>query len=450
MSKKLAAAAVAVFSLGQMASAAVDFNDLKANNLKEVFSGPETSVPVPSASDVRTEPVKEWTVMVYINGKNDLESSGVKDANEMEMVGSSDKVNIVLELGRIANYDNSDGNWTGVRRYLIQKDTDTSVMNSPVVEDLGKSDMGDYRNIMAFGNWAKAKYPAKKYMFIIWNHGSGWIDKSLSPKGISYDEESGNHLTTPQMAQVLKGIGGVDIYGSDACLMQMAEVAAEIKDHASYIAGSEETMPADGYTYNTLLAPLVGDPAMTPENLGRLVVDSVTEYYLSINKGSTQSLLRSAAIPGFMAAADGFAAALIAADERALADRSGKTAQSFAYPVNRDMYHFVRLVTVGTKNADVKAKGEALMQYMKETLIVYNRTANAIGFGEGWDAANYDDAYGLAVYIPGAAASSGYADLVWSKQGLWDELIAWMAKPMPVQQTPAIVIPGLLESMGLQ
>lgn len=38
----------------------------------------------------------EWTVMVFLNGKNNLEKSALRDVNEMEMAGSTDKVNIRL------------------------------------------------------------------------------------------------------------------------------------------------------------------------------------------------------------------------------------------------------------------------------------------------------------------------------------------------------------------
>jgi hypothetical protein len=86
-------------------------------------------------------------------------------------------------------------------------------------------------------------------------------------KGISYDDETNHHITTPQMGAMLKGINGVDVYGSDACLMQMPEVDYELKDSVDYIVGSEETEPGDGYTYNTFLGPLAARPAMTPAEL---------------------------------------------------------------------------------------------------------------------------------------------------------------------------------------
>ena len=40
----------------------------------------------------------QWTYMVYMGADNNLSSSGLIDLNEMETVGSDDKVNIVLQV----------------------------------------------------------------------------------------------------------------------------------------------------------------------------------------------------------------------------------------------------------------------------------------------------------------------------------------------------------------
>ena len=190
-----------------------------------------------------------------------------------------------------------------------QKDNDLNKVTSPVVEDLGKIDMGDYKNVAAFGNWAKARYPAKKYMLIVWDHGSGWLKRG---KGIALDDEykdvygSPHHINTPQMGLMLKEMGGVDVYASDACLMQMAEVVYELKNYTKYIVGSEEIEAGDGYTYDLFLGPVVKNPKMTPEQLGQAAVDGYSDHYQLSKEGSTQSLIKSAAIPGLRIAVNEF------------------------------------------------------------------------------------------------------------------------------------------------
>jgi len=237
MIRKIISAVIAIASLTVLVGAQVNFDNGGGISYFTAVQD-HTYVAVPKPNPALLASIKEpaeWTIMVYINGKNNLEEFALKDINEMEMVGSTDKINIVVELGRMDGYDASDGDWKGVRRYLVKKDSDSSKINSLLVEDLGMKDMGDYNSLISFGKWAKEKFPAKRYMLVVWNHGSGWTKggKPIITKGISYDEQSGNHINTPQLGLALKEIGKVDVYGSDACLMQMAEVDYEIKDYAT-------------------------------------------------------------------------------------------------------------------------------------------------------------------------------------------------------------------------
>jgi len=371
----------------------------------------------------------EWTIMVFINGKNDLEEFALKDINEMEMVGSNSKMKIVVEVGRMAGYDVSDGDWKGARRFLIEKDDDPSKVNSPVIQNLGNVDMGSYSNLAAFGKWAKATYPAKKYMLIVWNHGSGWLKlaKGLN-KGISYDKETGNHINTPQLGLALKEIGGVDVYGSDACLMQMAEVVYEIKDYAKYIVGSEETEPGDGYTYNTFLGMVAARPEMSPVELGKAAVNAYSDHYQSLRKESTQSLIKSVFIPRLLSLTNGFTNAVIKAGEKELARSARDNAVQFAITDNKDLYDFVRLVVAGSNNADVKMKGQILMTAISSELVMLSRTNNGLNFL--WlEPKDYSLAKGIAAYLPSGSLGTGYTELRWAKYSNWDEFITWLNNP---------------------
>jgi len=54
----------------------------------------------------------EWTIMVYIDGDNDLEDAAWDDLEEMETVGSISGVNVVVQLD---DWQNDTETW----RYLI-------------------------------------------------------------------------------------------------------------------------------------------------------------------------------------------------------------------------------------------------------------------------------------------------------------------------------------------
>lgn len=438
----------ALFSVSLASAAGFDLNSGNID-IKERLSSVEVPAPSPE-KDIfdwyRPKVQKEWTIMVFINGKNNLEEYALKDMNEMEMVGSTDKMNVVVETGRIDGYDDSDGDWKGTRRYLISKDGDMEKLASTMVQDMGKVDMGDYKSVIDFGKWAKEKYPAKKYMMIVWNHGSGWEKglRSSIDKGISYDDETNNHITTPQLGLALKGMGGVDVYGSDACLMQMPEVDYELKDYAAYIVGSEETEPGDGYTYNIFLGPVAAKPAMTPAELAKVAVDAYSDHYKAQGTGSTQSFIKTAALPGFVVKVNAWVDAVMAAGLKAEVSAARSAAMSYAISENKDLYHLVSLVAGKTQDAAVKAKSADLMSYISKDLVLYNRFNDQPDSGGGgggddypddWDKTagktskyggkDYSESHGIAVYLPGSAPAAAYSELAWAAASKWDEFITW-------------------------
>ena len=85
---------------------------------------------------------KQWTFLVYLVGDNNLEGAGIDDLNEMEQVGSSDQVNIIVQFDRIAGYDSTNGDWTSTRRYYATQDSLPSTISSLLLEDLGELNMG--------------------------------------------------------------------------------------------------------------------------------------------------------------------------------------------------------------------------------------------------------------------------------------------------------------------
>ena len=435
MIRRISLSAMAVSLFASLAAAEVNF-DKGGFNIKDEIAKMDAAIPEPSQDKgifdwlLGRKAPAEWTIMVFGNGKNDLEPFLMKDLNEMELVGSSAKLNIVVEAGRIDGYDTSDGDWKGVRRYLMTKDNDVKKVSSKIVEDLGMIDMGDYKNLAAFGKWAKEKYPAKKYMMIVWNHGSGWSKGGQRPvtKGISYDEQSGNHINTPQLGLALKELGKVDVYGSDACLMQMPEVDYEIKDYADYIVGSEETEPGDGYTYNTFLTPVAANPAMGALELAKVAVNAYSDHYQTLNAGSTQSVVKSASLIRLVTLTNEFTAAMTVSGDKALAKKARDGAMKYAVAENKDFYDFLRLVLAETKSDEVKAKGQALMTFITSELVLHNRTNNDPG-GYWNGPINYSLSKGIAVYFPDNGLAAGYSDLQWAKVSRWDEFVTWMNQP---------------------
>ncbi len=405
------------FNLNSMtASDIVRFDEL---NHKGVFDWIKPS----NELDEKIE--KEWTIMVFMNAKNNMEKYGLKDVNEMEMVGSSDKVNIIVELGRIKKYSISNGNWKEARRYYIEKDANPNEITSPVVKEFINVNMGNWRRLASFGKWVKKNYPAKHYMLIVWGHGSGWekTDKSMPDKGLSYDYETGKHFTTPELGRAIEKIGKLDIYGSDACLMQMASVVYEIKDNITYIIGSEDTEYHDGYAYNDFLSPLISNPFITPAELSKVIVDAASDHYVSTEKDSTQSVVKTSSLANFLTLLNDFTYTVIRNVSKETVKSAISKAQDFFMPDNKDLYHFVSLLIKETDNAAVKEKGEALMKNIKTSLVVHNRDVNTLELY--WGLPSYSNAFGISVYLPEDSYDKDYGELKWAKDSNWDEFIEW-------------------------
>lgn len=419
MKKILAAIAVSLLCANAFALERISFDqngsvDEIIEKIQEVNPGAKV-IPVPSLENAKA--AKKWTVMVFVNAKNNLEYYGLKDVNEMEMVGSSGEVNIVAELGRISGYSSAEGDWKTTRRYLIEKDDDTSNLTSPVLMELENTDMGDWKHLVDFAKWSMTNFPAEHYMLIVWNHGSGWNKDSLfeSTKGLSYDDETGNHMTTPEIRMALEEIGKIDIFSMDACLMQMIEVAYEIRNNVDYVVASEETEPGDGYTYDTFLAPLIANPGMDGAQLGQATVDSFVGHYQSIGYSATHSVIKTAGLEGLKDLLNGWVTLAMTEGDKEVFKTAKSDVQDFYYRSNKDLYHFLKLVAEKSQNEAIAEKSQAIMDYMDTEVISYNRTTGS----------NYANAYGLAIYIP-YSPSSNYSSIMWGRDSNWNDFIGWL------------------------
>lgn len=222
--------------------------------------------------------LKEWTFLVFINGHNNLSSFADMNIIDMEKTGSSDKVNLVVEWGSASS--------KMTKRLLVKKSTNPKKVMSPSVMEMPDHDMGDYRNLVDFVAWGVKNYPAKKYFVAVWNHGSGWhrTAKGMTARDISFDDNTGNFISTEQlglaMQESAKIIGhNVDIYGSDACLMQMVEVAGEFKGSVDIMVGSQELEPGEGWPYAPFVKQWIAKPTMTPAEVSILLSKEYQKSY---------------------------------------------------------------------------------------------------------------------------------------------------------------------------
>lgn len=242
--------------------------------------------------------MREWTIMVFLNAKNNLEQFAFPNFEQIASIGSTPEVQVVVEMGRPKHHfstpeqDAQFGKWSKVLRFAIDKGT--RPVEAEAVQDLGAANMGDAKTLGEFVTWAREKYPSKKTMLVIWNHGQGWRRdeedaapaKAAGPSAVRYvsnDDDTGdklyNRAIQDELTHILAGTK-LDVIAFDACLMAMVETAYALRNVAKVMVGSEELEPGTGWDYTSWLKALVDAKGEADAvGLGKLMVSGYEATY---------------------------------------------------------------------------------------------------------------------------------------------------------------------------
>jgi clostripain len=253
------------------------------------------SPPIPKAA---------WTVLVFLNGDNNLEPMAVLDFAEMRKVAASPQVNVVVLFDRIGDYqdeikDSSVPKWSRTVLFKMTPGTRPRPEDGIDLKQAGfendELDMGDPLVLKQFVKWGRHRFPAERYALVIWDHGQGWRAGDRKPgtdpfrsakaspmKAVSFDDTSGHHLYNRDIQNVLSDLGPVghfDVLGFDACLMAMLESAYAFRGVADWMVGSEDLEPGYGWDYESWLGELVKKPSMDGAFLARTIVRTYEGAY---------------------------------------------------------------------------------------------------------------------------------------------------------------------------
>ena len=253
---------------------------------------------------------KNWTVLVYMCGDNNLEYFALEDLNEMEAAGGTTaEVNIVSMVDRCAyDYESDYGgtnDWSESRYYTIVGDSLPYSFTSPMNVSLGEKNMGLSQTLDDFISWGLSNYPADKTALILWDHGGG-LD------GVCWDEDNGDdNLLVDELDIALEGYH-FDVIGIDACVMGQFEVLYELKDHCDFYVASMLNEPAYGWDYLSTLGSLIATPSMDAEDFARNACEDYLSYYLGIGYSDPVALsaYNTTAMAGFETLLDDFATEL--------------------------------------------------------------------------------------------------------------------------------------------
>lgn len=317
------------------------------------------SEPYNTNIDAKKVATAHTTFIVYMAADNDLRVFAARNINQMAEIGSNEHIHIVIHLDIKIT-----GNKKITRRYYIAGKNKVLHMNAddPYTQAM---DSGQPATLISACKWGIENFPAKEYVLVFWNHGTGIIDPVLGkiinptklfsynptlnlleldrstsilgdihlarnqydladlllfldkrkqsninwqeieqeminiddPKGICWDDSTGNYLTNQKLDEALTIIRKESLHNNkfaiiafDACLMSMIEIQRIIASHADIMVSSQEVELGTGWNYEKVLRPFAHKP-LGKKEFARHIVQAYEETYHKITNDYTQSAI---------------------------------------------------------------------------------------------------------------------------------------------------------------
>ncbi len=359
---------------------------------------------------------KPWTVMVYLDGDNNLEDYVVKDIeSELSALGSNASVNVVVLADRGPGYDTSRGDWQTTKLYYCQQGMQADAASA--VADWGERNMGDPQTLKDFVTWTKANASASHYMLSFWDHGwlffPGWNVKD--------DSSASDCLNDDEQVAAMAAVGGVDVVAWDMCARQTIEVANNWQPYAKAMVGSQEFTNWEGVQYDAVIAAIRATPTMTAQQVSDKTALTATGDSLCFSSVALDTRFTT-----LVTAVDQLSVALIAGlpTYRTNYDTAWRGTQGFFEATERDLLDAAVKLKAAVPDANIKAKCDAVI-----SAVTAVETANWTNGSRGMARAS-----GLSIWWPNTHArlnpwepndwSFYTTSLSWSAQTHWDEFLA--------------------------
>lgn len=374
-----------------------------------------------------------WTLLLYLNGDNDLEDAFRDTLAHLAAAGPSPRANV---LALMDGYTTS-AVYSGTQLFDLSAGT-----LQPLTLTLGSSgavpgelNLGAGGTLADFVAWGRARYPSRYTLLSVVDHGGGWapnpgdtLTHTLSNRikwmagqsGLSWDFTSDfDHMTIGEVQQALSittgaGAQPVDVVFFDVCLMGMAEVAYQIRDYADYFVSSQNLGWAPVGPQNRYVRLVHGlPPAATPRDLAGLLVSA----YAAATPPSEHPFTVSAVDLGQMPALAGAVAQLGAALSQTLTGTVEAQALLSVYSATQkidydgdlvlepatdgfvDLYDFAARLAAGSGAPAVRAAAAAVTTAVSSAVV-----AEAHRSGAPWARPaitwTLDDAHGLSIFLP--------------------------------------------------
>ena len=211
----------------------------------------------------------------------------------------------------------------------------------------------------------------------------------------------------------------IDVLGFDACLMNMLEVAYQLRGLVGHIVASEAVEPGDGWPYNKVIGDLIARPTASAADVARAIVKRYMASYPA-SEEVTDSAVDVGRVTVVAKAVDNLAAACLptlqSAPDYAAFGRALSSAQRF------DMRDYVDLGAL-CQQLITRSPTPAVKQAAQQVLTTLQGPEPFV-VAEGHKGKTVSGATGTAIYFPLAGdVQVAYANLDFAKSTRWGQLI---------------------------
>lgn len=365
----------------------------------------------------------EWTILLIMQGDNNLSYFMHQNIERLKKIGSSKQVNILIQWDEPVKHTT----W----RYKIGHNQ--LLDNASLLQDMGEDPEAE---LIDAARWAFTKYPAKKRALIFWNHGSGILDEKRNWKrhrGILYDFSSAKCLTNSGLLRSMETIqrevlagGTLDLIGMDACLMAMLEIAYQIKDFTKTFVASENIEHVPGWHYDAIFRQLAKTPKIfTAESLAHLILRSFEVLHKEHSNIYTQSIMDLTVISALKDNVATLASRCLAAEQQKALYECINSARNSCTEFDKghfiDLHDFYRLLLKKITN------NKTILPPLRATLqeLIFNGISlieeTVVGHTKGHA---YKHSHGLSIYFPRTKKlHSSYKNTLFAKESLWPAFI---------------------------
>ena len=357
-----------------------------------------------------------------------------------------------------------------------------------------EENMGTQATLTNFLNFVFYNFQSDYYALILWNHGGGWEPKSKEPpthvsfllengepwehtfwpptqphdkkepldrarkpdpvtRGVCWDYTNGDYLTIKEVANGIANSSrhSVHTVGFDACLMQMLEVAYEVRNVAQYMTASQETEWGWGWAYHQIIAGITS--TTTPLQLAQLWGTTRARWVQGgLDTISSVDLSKVGPLAAHVNDLGNRLSALLGTNARYQEIMYAKLLSlCFAYNEFLDLDDFCHWINAFVDDATAKSLAQTVRNDIASAVVA---KANA---------SDYASAGGISIYMPHrqdiqwGAPHGNYnaSNFAFCADYAWDEFLnAWLATDYPdpyeSNNTPATAFnlgvnaPGLL------